>query len=272
MIEVAHRSLDSRNLLPSEHLVDKGYTDATVLAASQRDDGVEIIGPVAQDPVGNHGIRPASTKARSRSTGRQRWSHVQLASKVSPGYQKPIRHRAWTSKRAFLDETARPVPPTPNAQDRSRSDVSSASRPAILMSRSRPCKSDKQRRNSGSPTHLGPASKALTPRRSAAVDRAAHSIGVLSKPSLATCDHSRRNQPLANRCPGLTERRLPRRAGPTSRLSNSVPREFATGVNIVVTRGNLSPCLLPSPDRSSSRSKTSLTQDYSIEYSPSSHR
>jgi transposase len=37
MIEVVHRSLDSRNLLPSEHLVDKGYTDATVLVASQRD-------------------------------------------------------------------------------------------------------------------------------------------------------------------------------------------------------------------------------------------
>ena len=50
MIEVVHQSLDNRNLLPSEHLVDKGYTDATVLVASQRDYGVEIIGPVAQDP------------------------------------------------------------------------------------------------------------------------------------------------------------------------------------------------------------------------------
>jgi transposase len=50
MIEVVHRSLDSRNLLPSEHRVDNGYTDARVLVASQRDYGVEIIGPVAQDP------------------------------------------------------------------------------------------------------------------------------------------------------------------------------------------------------------------------------
>jgi transposase len=50
MIEVVHRSLESRNLLPSEHLVDKGYTDAKVLVASQREYGVEIIGPVAQDP------------------------------------------------------------------------------------------------------------------------------------------------------------------------------------------------------------------------------
>ena len=50
MVEVVHRSLKRRNLLPSEHLVDKGYTDAKVLVASQRDHNVEIIGPVAQDP------------------------------------------------------------------------------------------------------------------------------------------------------------------------------------------------------------------------------
>jgi transposase len=50
MIEVVHRSLHCRNLLPSKHLVDKGYTDAKVLVVSQREHGVEIIGPVAQDP------------------------------------------------------------------------------------------------------------------------------------------------------------------------------------------------------------------------------
>jgi transposase len=50
MIEIVHRSLERRNLLPSEHLVDKGYTDAKVLVVSQRDHGVEMIGPVAQDP------------------------------------------------------------------------------------------------------------------------------------------------------------------------------------------------------------------------------
>jgi hypothetical protein len=182
-------------------------------------------------PAGNHGIRPASTKARSRSTGRQRWSHVQPASKVFPGYQKPTRHRAWTSKRAFLDETARPVPLAPNAQDRSRSHVSSASRPAIFMTRSRRCESDKQRRNSGNPTHLGPASKAPTPRRSAAVDCAAHAIGVLSKPACNMSSQPSQSTSCGSH-PGQTERRLPRRAVPTSRLSNSVPREFATSVNV----------------------------------------
>ncbi len=37
MVEVVHRSLRRRDLLPSEHLVDKGYTDAKVLVASQRE-------------------------------------------------------------------------------------------------------------------------------------------------------------------------------------------------------------------------------------------
>jgi len=50
MVEVVHRSLACRNLLPSAHFVDKGYTDAKVLVASRRKHGVEIIGPVAQDP------------------------------------------------------------------------------------------------------------------------------------------------------------------------------------------------------------------------------
>jgi transposase len=50
MIEVVHKSLKKRDLLPSEHMVDKGYTDAKVLVVSQREYGVEIIGPVAQDP------------------------------------------------------------------------------------------------------------------------------------------------------------------------------------------------------------------------------
>ena len=50
MVEGVHRSLKRRNLLPSEHLVDKGYTDAKVLVGSRRAYGVEIIGPVAQDP------------------------------------------------------------------------------------------------------------------------------------------------------------------------------------------------------------------------------
>ena len=45
-----HDSLKPRDLLPAEHLVDKGYTDAHVLVDSQRQHGVTIVGPVAEDP------------------------------------------------------------------------------------------------------------------------------------------------------------------------------------------------------------------------------
>jgi len=45
-----HKSEQGRDLLPGEHLVDKGYTDAHVLVESQQDYGVTIVGPVASDP------------------------------------------------------------------------------------------------------------------------------------------------------------------------------------------------------------------------------
>jgi hypothetical protein len=50
MVESVHASLAQRGLLPAEHLVDKGYTDAPVLVDSQQTYGVTLIGPVADDP------------------------------------------------------------------------------------------------------------------------------------------------------------------------------------------------------------------------------
>jgi transposase len=50
MIKRVHASLKPRDLLPAEHLVDKGYTDSQVLVESQRMYGVTLIGPVADDP------------------------------------------------------------------------------------------------------------------------------------------------------------------------------------------------------------------------------
>jgi transposase len=50
MVAVIHASLAPRDLLPQEHLVDKGYTDADMLVASQYEYGVTIVGPVADDP------------------------------------------------------------------------------------------------------------------------------------------------------------------------------------------------------------------------------
>ena len=50
MLAIIHASLKPRELLPAEHLVDKGYTDAQVLVDSQHTYGMTLIGPVADDP------------------------------------------------------------------------------------------------------------------------------------------------------------------------------------------------------------------------------
>jgi transposase len=50
MAAVIHASLAPRDLLPQAHLVDKGYTDADMLVASQHEYGVTLVGPVADAP------------------------------------------------------------------------------------------------------------------------------------------------------------------------------------------------------------------------------
>jgi transposase len=50
MVETIHPKLAEKQLLTGEHLVDPGYTDAGVLAKSQQEFGIDVIGPVAKDP------------------------------------------------------------------------------------------------------------------------------------------------------------------------------------------------------------------------------
>jgi transposase len=50
LIQDVHQSLHKGDLLPSEHWVDQGYTDSPVLVHSQRESGVTVVGPVADDP------------------------------------------------------------------------------------------------------------------------------------------------------------------------------------------------------------------------------
>lgn len=49
-LPVIQAALKQRNLLPSEHLVDAGYTDAGVLATGQHTYGVTVTAPVTPDP------------------------------------------------------------------------------------------------------------------------------------------------------------------------------------------------------------------------------
>ncbi len=45
-----HADLAAKQLLPAEHLVDAGYTDAQLLVRSQRDHQIDLVEPVAADP------------------------------------------------------------------------------------------------------------------------------------------------------------------------------------------------------------------------------
>jgi transposase len=49
-LPVIQEALAQRQLLPREHLVDAGYTDAGVLATSQHQYGIQVTGPVTPDP------------------------------------------------------------------------------------------------------------------------------------------------------------------------------------------------------------------------------
>jgi transposase len=47
--EPIHESLKKKDLLPSTHIVDTGYLDARVLVKSQKDFGVNLLGPTRPD-------------------------------------------------------------------------------------------------------------------------------------------------------------------------------------------------------------------------------
>ena len=63
MVAVVHASLERRGLLPSEHLVDKGYTDSRVLVDGPRRYGTTIVGPVAADTSWQAHVEGGLTKA-----------------------------------------------------------------------------------------------------------------------------------------------------------------------------------------------------------------
>lgn len=49
MTNPIHQALAAKNLLPKEHLLDRGYVDTNVLSDSQEKYGVEVIGPIKVD-------------------------------------------------------------------------------------------------------------------------------------------------------------------------------------------------------------------------------
>jgi len=49
MTNPIHQALEAKNLLPKEHLLDRGYVDTNVLSDSREKHGVEVIGPIKVD-------------------------------------------------------------------------------------------------------------------------------------------------------------------------------------------------------------------------------
>jgi transposase len=47
--ETIHRALEQKNMLPAEHLLDRGYVTTQVLSDSEHIHGVEVIGPIKVD-------------------------------------------------------------------------------------------------------------------------------------------------------------------------------------------------------------------------------
>jgi transposase len=47
--ETLHAALAAKDLLPQEHLLDRGYVETRVLIATQEEHGVEVVGPVRMD-------------------------------------------------------------------------------------------------------------------------------------------------------------------------------------------------------------------------------
>ena len=51
VVEPIHQALSSKSLLPEEHLMDLGYITAGHLVSAQENYGIELIGPVRNDPT-----------------------------------------------------------------------------------------------------------------------------------------------------------------------------------------------------------------------------
>ncbi len=67
-----HEALAQRTLLPGEHFLDSGYVDADLLVRSQKELGIEVIGPVRPDSRGPgtswSGLRCGSLSGELAST------------------------------------------------------------------------------------------------------------------------------------------------------------------------------------------------------------
>jgi transposase len=89
MTEPIHQALEAKDLLPQEHLLDRGYVDTTVLIDSPQKYGVEVIGPVKVDTT----WQAQSGKGFDVSSFRIDWEHEQVTCPMGQI------SRGWTNNR-----------------------------------------------------------------------------------------------------------------------------------------------------------------------------
>ena len=187
MLATVHAALARRDLLPAEHLVDKGYSSAQVLLDSERNDGVRIIGPVADDPSWQAQAGAGFDKAHFRidwdacvvtcPAGRHSRSWLPKTSIRRP--RSPESSRRPVSRRTI----ARHVPTAPTAPDQKSSLVSSVYNPATNTSGYRRPARFKPPRRSAASMPPAPGSRAPTRKPSAAAVCASAGISDWPRPA-----------------------------------------------------------------------------------------
>jgi len=184
MLAVIHKSLESRDLLPTEHLVDKGYTDSRVLVDSRNDYGVTITGPVADDPSWQARSEEGLDKSRFVVDWDQQVVTCPAGNRSISWLPNTYPQNGMVFEARFARRDCTPCPPAAPGPSVSR--ASSDSRHA---SSTRPCKplaSSRIRRSSGRPMPPGPASKPRTDRRFADAPCGAVAMSGSPKPTCST--------------------------------------------------------------------------------------
>ena len=90
VIEDLHERLAERKALPSQHLGDKGYVDAEILAQSQQLHHIDIVGPYSLIPVGHQKKLGALITATFSLIGGQKVFSALLDKRVEIGVIFPI--------------------------------------------------------------------------------------------------------------------------------------------------------------------------------------
>jgi transposase len=117
VVERLHAALETKALLPSQHLVDAGYPSAELLVSSQEKYGVDLLGPVRPDVSWQRQDPQASRLIGNAMSSSARWAKPVVAGGppkdhgVSPRSRSILAKRtAWRAKAGHAAPKALPHP------------------------------------------------------------------------------------------------------------------------------------------------------------------